>query len=144
MVRAEEPPCGVRKVTQSTTLDYPGLARSAHEAGVVVVRANITQGGTVESAEVWQGPPMLRQASLDFVRGLRANEYGGSRTCLFSITFRIDERSVPNPFHNDLFLFLVDKTSTDPLHYTISGRSVPAYTTTDHVRSVRKKFLGIF
>jgi TonB family protein len=44
---------------------YPPLARQAQIAGDVMVRVLIRQDGSVESAEVVSGHPMLKQAALD-------------------------------------------------------------------------------
>ena len=142
---AQEPPCGVTRVTESTRLVYSPIARAAHVAGLVIVRAEGARDGTVAHAEVWQGTPMLRQAAVDFVKGLRANDYGGSRSCLFSITFRFHEYQTRRGVNDDVISFLSEKTSTDPLHYTLTGESPAVYAIADPAgRIVHRKLFGIF
>lgn len=51
--------------------EYPQIARITHAEGTVVIDATISRAGTIESAHVLSGPPMLRQAALDAVREAR-------------------------------------------------------------------------
>lgn len=51
--------------------DYPPIARAAHTEGTVVVDAVISRTGSIESAHVLSGPPMLQPAALDAVRRAR-------------------------------------------------------------------------
>jgi TonB family protein len=44
---------------------YPPIARVAHISGEVVLALGIRRDGSVESANVVSGPPILRQAALD-------------------------------------------------------------------------------
>jgi TonB family protein len=44
---------------------YPPIARVAHISGEVVLALGIRRDGSVESASVVSGPPILRQAALD-------------------------------------------------------------------------------
>jgi periplasmic protein TonB len=48
--------------------EYPQIARAAHVQGTVVIDAIISRTGTIESAHMLSGPPMLQQAALDAVR----------------------------------------------------------------------------
>jgi protein TonB len=47
------------------------MARITHTEGTVVVDAIISRGGTIESAHVLSGPPMLQAAALAAVRQAR-------------------------------------------------------------------------
>jgi protein TonB len=50
---------------------YPQIARAAHIEGTVVIDAIISRTGSIESAHVLTGPPMLQQAALEAVRQAR-------------------------------------------------------------------------
>jgi protein TonB len=50
---------------------YPQIARAAHVEGTVVIDAIISRTGSIESAHVLSGPPMLQQAALEAVRQAR-------------------------------------------------------------------------
>jgi protein TonB len=50
---------------------YPQVARTAHVEGTVVIDAIISRTGSIESAHVLSGPPMLQQAALEAVRQAR-------------------------------------------------------------------------
>lgn len=52
-------------------LDYPPAAKSAGVQGKVVVRVRVNDAGAVESAEVVEGPELLRQASVDAAKQMR-------------------------------------------------------------------------
>ena len=51
--------------------EYPQIARAAHVDGSVVIDAIISRSGTIESARVLSGPPMLQPAALAAVRQAR-------------------------------------------------------------------------
>ena len=55
--------------------DYPVLARQAHIQGAVVLDANISKYGTVESLRVISGDPLLIQAALNAVKQWRYKPY---------------------------------------------------------------------
>jgi protein TonB len=50
---------------------YPTVARAARVKGIVIIEATIDENGTVESARVLKGEPLLNQAALDAVRQWR-------------------------------------------------------------------------
>ncbi len=139
---AQEPPCGLRTVTETIPLVYPAIARAAHVSGVVIVRATFTPQGAVSGAEVWVGPEMLRANSLAFVKGWHVNTYGGSRSCPIVIRFQLDE-TPPTDVRSDQLAFVVKGTIDDPQHYSVVGRTVgindPEVTITR-----RRHLLGIF
>jgi protein TonB len=51
--------------------EYPQIARAAHVDGSVVIDAIISRSGTIESARIVSGPPMLQPAALAAVRQAR-------------------------------------------------------------------------
>jgi len=53
---------GITKLPPPT---YPAMARAAHVWGPVELNITIHQDGTVDSAEVVSGPPMLRAAAVE-------------------------------------------------------------------------------
>jgi protein TonB len=54
---------------------YPPIAKAAGVQGSVIVEAIISRTGTIESLHVVSGPPMLREAALDAIRGARYQPY---------------------------------------------------------------------
>jgi len=54
---------------------YPALARSVRVQGVVVLRAIISRGGTIENLQVLNGHPLLTGAAVDAVRQWRYRPY---------------------------------------------------------------------
>lgn len=56
-------------VAKSPTLTYPAVARMAHISGDVALIVRVRNDGSVESVIVRSGPPLLRQAAVDNVRG---------------------------------------------------------------------------
>ena len=141
---AQEPPCGVSGVKETTAITYPPIARAAHVTGLVIVRVEFAKDGMVETAEVWREPEMLRQNVLSFVKGLQANEYGGSRTCLLTVTFAMREQ-IPPDFHGDMLGAEIKRTTIAPLHYSITATTVPLYSSEDPaLKIIHKRFLGIF
>lgn len=55
--------------------EYPQMARITHTEGTVVVGAVISRTGTIESARVLSGPPMLHEAALAAVRQARYHPF---------------------------------------------------------------------
>jgi protein TonB len=51
--------------------EYPSIAKAAHVEGAVVIDAIISRSGSIESAHVLSGPPMLHPAALAAVRQAR-------------------------------------------------------------------------
>jgi len=65
-----------RKLLISTVFPtYPALARQARIQGTVVLDANISKDGTVETLQVISGHPLLVQAALDAVKQWRYKSY---------------------------------------------------------------------
>jgi protein TonB len=55
--------------------EYPQIARAAHVEGTVVVDAIISRTGSIESARIVSGPPMLQGVALAAVRQARYRPY---------------------------------------------------------------------
>jgi protein TonB len=51
--------------------EYPQIAKITHTEGTVVIDAIISRTGSIESARILSGPPMLQRAALDAVRQAR-------------------------------------------------------------------------
>jgi TonB family protein len=62
-------------LTQSPPPLYPSLAKTAHVAGTVELRATIATNGTIKDLRAVSGPVMLRQAAVDAVRNWRYRPY---------------------------------------------------------------------
>lgn len=87
---------------------------------------------------------MLRGRSLEFVNGFKVNPYGGSRTCLVSITFQMHD-NLPIDVTDPQAMFAIDHSQGDFLHYVMVGK-MPLFTVMSDPagKKIRKKFLGIF
>jgi TonB family protein len=57
-----------RKMVTRVTPNYPGLARSMNISGTVKVEAVVAPDGTVKSASLTGGHPLLGQAAVDAIR----------------------------------------------------------------------------
>lgn len=73
---------------------YPSIARAAGIQGTVVVEAIISTAGTIESAHVVSGPPMLQAAAVEAIRAARYRPYrlNGEPTAVqttFTVNFRM-------------------------------------------------------
>ena len=78
---AQEPPCGIRTMTETVAPVCPPIARAAHVSGVVVLVATFDLQGGVTEVHAVSGPAMLRESAATFVRGWRADAYSGPRSC---------------------------------------------------------------
>lgn len=87
-LHAQEPPCGLRTVTETAAPVYPAIARAAHVSGPVVLTATFDTAGKVTQVTAVSGPPLLRDASVAFVKGWQANPYTGPRTCPVVVEYR--------------------------------------------------------
>jgi TonB family protein len=66
---------GESMVLENPAPPYPAAARAAGIQGTVVLNATIAKDGTIDSVDVVDGPPMLRQAALDTVKTWRYKPY---------------------------------------------------------------------
>jgi protein TonB len=65
---------------------YPANAQAAQVQGDVIVKVEISPGGSIWSATVISGPPMLRQASLDAVKKWRYQPFHSSPGTSITVT----------------------------------------------------------
>lgn len=84
---AQQEPCGLRTMTETTKPVYPPIARAAHVEDVVVMLVTFKLNGEVEKIDVVSGPKMLQPAATSYVQGWRANEFSGPRTCPIAVRF---------------------------------------------------------
>lgn len=94
---ATEPGAGVI-LSKLSDPAYPPLARQAHIAGDVELMLAIRQDGSVESAEVVSGHPMLTQAALDSAKRSQFECQGcGNAVTSYALkyTFQIASREPP-------------------------------------------------
>lgn len=64
---AQDHPEGARKLVSRAEPAYPSIARSMHISGTVRIEALIAPNGTVKTASVLGGHPLLAQSALDAV-----------------------------------------------------------------------------
>jgi hypothetical protein len=97
-IHAEIAPCGLSSIQESAPIAYPPIAKAANVQGPVVLLAKFEQDGTVSGVTVLSAPLLLDQlmgrVAAQYVRGWKANTFGGPRECPISITFRIVGKSV--------------------------------------------------
>jgi Gram-negative bacterial TonB protein C-terminal len=62
---------------------YPVIARTAHIAGLVTLKIGVRQDGTVASAEMVSGPPLLERAAIQSATASRFE----CRSCSDEVTF---------------------------------------------------------
>jgi hypothetical protein len=86
---AQHSPCGLTSITETTPLLYPPIAKAAHVGGTMIFPVSFKQSGAVENVEVLSGPKLLTIPATTYVRGLRANEYGGPRNCPIVVQYQI-------------------------------------------------------
>jgi TonB family protein len=86
---AQQNPCGLSKMTETTTPVYPPIAKAAHVEGNVILLVSFKTTGEVDRIDVTSGPKMLERAATDYVKGWHANEYSGPRTCPIVVTFHL-------------------------------------------------------
>ena len=68
LCRAQQEQAEQRKIVSRVTPDYPPVARTMMIGGTVRVEALVTANGTVKSAEVKGGHPVLAEAAMRAVR----------------------------------------------------------------------------
>jgi periplasmic protein TonB len=62
-------------LVSETVPAYPPLARQAHVQGMVVLDADLSEDGAIESLRVISGHPMLVPAAIDAVKHWRYKPY---------------------------------------------------------------------
>jgi TonB family protein len=78
--------------------EYPPLARQAHISGDVVIRLSIAPDGSVKSAELFNGHPMLAPAALESARKSEFECRGCDGVASYSLTysFRMRDECLPD------------------------------------------------
>ena len=84
--------CGVQ-LSSSQPVVYPAIARAAHVSGTVTVLTRFNRDGSVASANVLNGPEMLRIATLTFLRTARTGVSEGSRECPILVAYQLVNNS---------------------------------------------------
>lgn len=125
---AQEPPCGLRSIKETTPLLYPPLARAAHVEGLVIFLVSFRLSGDVESVQLLSGPGILQAPATLYVKGLKANEYGGTRTCPVVVRYVIQEAD-PRPVE-----------WSDAQHVTIYARPLVFNDPGPTIEKPRKRF----
>src|SRR5438874_2243984 len=78
---------------------YPTIARQAHIEGDVKLTLEMTADGSISSAKILSGHPMLTQTSLDAIRKWRFHwddcAYGANFKHVFTFTFKQGEEMKP-------------------------------------------------
>ena len=64
----QDQPESKRRMVTKITPNYPGLARTMNISGTVRIEAVVAPDGTVKSASVTGGHPLLGQAAVDAIR----------------------------------------------------------------------------
>jgi hypothetical protein len=101
---AQEAPCGLTSIKETTPLLYPPIAKAAHVGGLVIFLVAFNLDGEVEGVQLLSGPKILQIPATNYVKGLRANEYGGTRTCPIVVRYVIQPEGMkPYPIeHSDI------------------------------------------
>jgi hypothetical protein len=87
----------------------------------VIFLTSFKLNGEVESIKVLSGPKLLQTPASLYVKGLRANEYGGTRECPMVVRYVLQPDGVePSPMER-----------TDVQHVTVYGSSVIPIGTND-------------
>ena len=128
--------CGITKVAESSLPAYPPMARAAHVTGDVTVQVTFNPDGVVAQNQIISGPEMLKLGTRDFVSGWHANSSEGSRSCLLTVTYVLNDEVCNGPA-----VAKVVTGPTDLQHYTIAAAG--GYCEDLSVRR-RRRFLGIF
>lgn len=86
---AQQGQCGLTKMSETAAPMYPPIAKAAHVEGNVILLVRFKLSGEVEKVDIVSGAEMLQGAATNYVKGWRANEYTGPRTCPIVINFRL-------------------------------------------------------
>ncbi|MCU1252447.1 MAG: TonB family protein [Edaphobacter sp.] len=126
---AQQEPCGLRKMMETTTPIYPPIAKAAHVEGSVIMLVNFKTSGEVQKIDIVSGPKLLQMAATTYVQGWHANEYTGPRTCPIVVNFRIlHEGDTTTPAFVRLDLQHVTLNSIPIVLYTTYSYSISANT----------------
>jgi hypothetical protein len=127
---AQQEPCGLSSMTATVPLLYPSIAKAAQIQGTVIFMVSFRQSGEVQNVEVLSGPKLLQAPASLYVNGLRANEYGGPRTCPMIVRYAIQQ--------DDADLRPVERT--DCQHVVIYAKPIVLSDPEMYVEKARKGF----
>jgi hypothetical protein len=127
---AQEAPCGLTSIKETTPLLYPPIARAAHVGGMVIFLVSFKLNGEVEDVQVLSGPKLLQTPATAYVKGLHANEYGGTRTCPIVVRYVIQ----PEGLEADRIDHI------DIQHVTIYAKSIVISDPEMYIEKPRKRF----
>src|ERR1700722_12434509 len=127
---AQQPPCGLTSIKETTPLLYPPIAKAVHVTGTMIFLVSFKQSGEVEKVEVLSGPKLLTTPATTYVRGLHANEYGGTRTSPIVINYLLEPTGIdPRPIEK-----------SDLQHVTIYGGQAVLHGTNNPAGKRIKRF----
>ena len=109
---AQQETCGLDKITDTAAPIYPPMAKAAHVEGNVIMLVRFKPSGEVEKVDIVSGAEMLQDAATNYVKGWRANEYTGPRTCPIVINFRLPQEKDTTTPH---------VIRQDPQHVTLNS-----------------------
>jgi hypothetical protein len=127
---AQEAPCGLTSMNETTPLWYPPIAKAAHVGGMVIFLVAFKRSGEVDDVEVLSGPKLLQTPASLYVKGLRANEYGSPRTCPIVVNYVIQQ--------DEAALRPVERK--DIQHVTIYAKPIVISDPEIYVEKSRKRF----
>jgi hypothetical protein len=131
-------PCGITLVQDTAELNYPPIARAAHQEGSVIILTTFDRDGSVAKAETVSGPMMLRDTTLAFVKGRKVDASEQIRECPITVTFHLVEET----FTNDCQVkdpIQQQVTQVDPQHVDVVAQGVSTCDPDD--ARVRHRFL---
>lgn len=141
-LHAQEPPCGIHTITETVAPIYPPIAKAAHVTGDVTLVITLERDGSVSDARVIRGPEMLKKPTIDFVKGWKANEYGGSRACPVTVRYELAYSTCTVGESDHPLPPGAETKRIDTQHYVVTGQGM---TICDPAATLgRKRFLGIF
>lgn len=142
-VHAQEPPCGIHTITETVAPLYPSIAKAAHVMGDVMLLITLEHDGSVSDAHVIRGPEMLQKSATDFVKGWKANEYGGSRACPVTVRYELDYDTCSVGESDNHFLPGTETRRLDTQHFVVAAHGMTICDPGAEIGK-RKRFFGIF
>lgn len=132
--------CSVQ-LSSSQPVVYPAIARAAHVSGTVTVLTRFNRDGSVASANVLNGPEMLRIATLTFLRTARTGVSEGSRECPILVAYQL----VNEEFGNDCQALPNEEaerqSQSDPQHITVTALALGICDPAAQVERTQHRFL---
>jgi TonB family protein len=123
---AQQEPCGLCKMTETTAPFYPPIAKAARVEGTVILLVTFATSGEVEKIETVKAPKILESPARTYVQGWRANQYTGPRTCPIVISYRLFPEGDKTPLtaiRSDLQHVRISSPPPPPLYssYSMQG-----------------------